>query len=126
MSYGITEFKSFSGARHDWMKYVLHTGSGLICRILGFRLEAHRATYADYSEWLGPDWKAEWDRPVTLVGNHVSFLDILFSVNMWCPVFVASHRARNIPGIGAVTDAMNAIYVERLSGDPKESRRQAL
>jgi len=63
---------------------------------------------------------------VTLIGNHVSFLDILFVIYLRCPVFVAAVRARNLPGVGTILDAMNAIYIERLGGNAKESRRQTI
>ena len=126
MSIGVKDFKTFSGPRRWFMKLVLQHLSKGIGTALGFQFKHQRATHADYSEYLGPDWKPEWDRPVTLVSNHVSFLDICFIIYWKFPVFVAAVRARNIPGVGAVTDALDTIYFERLGDNAKESRKQVM
>jgi len=126
MTIGVKEFRTFSGIRRDIMRFVTMQLCGLICFILGFSFEHERATFADYSEWLGPDWKAEWNRPVTLISNHVSFMDILLVIYWKFPVFVAATRAKHIPGVGAVTDALDTIYYERIGDNAKESRKQVM
>ena len=53
-------------------------------------------------------------------------MDILLIIFIRFPVFVAAIRARNIPGIGAITDVLDTIYYERLGDNAKESRKQVM
>lgn len=68
-------------------------------------------------------WRVRWvrvdpekhgaTRPVAIVSNHMSYLDILLHMARSFPSFVARDGTQNIPMIGVVAQAMNCIYVNR-------------
>jgi 1-acyl-sn-glycerol-3-phosphate acyltransferase len=84
-------------------------------------------TYADidYSEYLGPDWKKEYEGASTLVSNHVSWFDTCFAIVYYFPTIVARESLQKTPFIGSVLRAMSTIFLVRTGTDAKESKRLA-
>lgn len=73
--------------------------SQVICRIIvslcGFlNIEYEYRTDIDYKEYLGPDWKAEWEGTGTYVGNHISFLDVMCMTWYTYPSMIARSTVR--------------------------------
>ena len=79
----------------------------------------------DYSEYLGPEWKQEYEGASTLVSNHVSWFDVAFAIVYYFPVIASRETIRTTPFIGSVFRAMNAIFIARAGKDAAESKRLA-
>lgn len=79
----------------------------------------------DYSEYLGPDWKKEYEGASTLVSNHVSWIDTCFAIIYYFPTIVARESLESTPFIGSVLKALSTIFLKRVGGDAKESKRIA-
>lgn len=79
----------------------------------------------DYSEYLGPDWKKEYEGASTLIGNHVSWFDAVFAIVYYFPTIVARDTLQKTPFIGSVLRAMNTIFLARVGDNAKESKRIA-
>uniref|UniRef100_A0A7S3CKT5 Phospholipid/glycerol acyltransferase domain-containing protein n=1 Tax=Strombidium rassoulzadegani TaxID=1082188 RepID=A0A7S3CKT5_9SPIT len=67
----------------------------------------------DYRKWLGPDWKPQWEKTGTLVLNHVSFMDILFSLVYFFPSFVSKDSVKNYPMVGNIAIAIDSLFLNR-------------
>ena len=49
--------------------YLLHNRGFLL--LVGSVYWIHKERYAvDYSQYLGPEWKADYNKPATIIGNH--------------------------------------------------------
>lgn len=46
--------------------------------LVWYDLERISTGEGDYSKWLGPTWKPEWEGSGTIVSNHVCWIDIIF------------------------------------------------
>lgn len=73
---------------------------------------------ADYSHYLGPEWRKElaaYKKPVpTIVANHQGILDVwLLLRSHWFPGFLAK-QSNQKSMIGAQCDALQCLYVKRL------------
>ena len=84
-------------------------------------------TYADidYSEYLGPNWKKEYEGASTLIGNHVSWFDAVFAIVYYFPTIVARDTLQKTPFIGSVLKAMSTIFLARVGDNAAESKRLA-
>lgn len=80
----------------------------------------------DYSEYLGPDWKKEYEGASTLISNHVSWFDTCFAIVYYFPTLVAEVALNELAFIGSGLRAMSTIFLVRVGGDAKESKRIAL
>lgn len=88
---------------------------------------------ADYTKWLGPDWKQELadferkNKVATFVANHTGgFLDIhtLFAANNGNLAFVAASSFKGVPVIGKSIQAGDGIFVDREAS--RESRGKSV
>jgi 1-acyl-sn-glycerol-3-phosphate acyltransferase len=86
-----------------------------------------KTTFADidYSEYLGPDWKKEYEGASTLVSNHVSWFDTCFAIVYYFPTIVARETLSTTPFIGSVLKSMSTIFLARAGANAKESKRLA-
>ena len=67
----------------------------------------------DYSKWLGPDWKPEFEGASTIVSNHVCHMDILLVMSVLFPSFMAKSSIRNFPFVGYIAVAIDCQFTER-------------
>ena len=79
----------------------------------------------NYSKWLGPDWKPEWEGAGTIVSNHISWMDILVFLSEYCPSFISKMDVKNYYMIGHFAKAIGSFFVER-TGTTKEEKMAAL
>lgn len=58
---------------------------------------------ADYSKWLGPDYKPQWTGCGTIISNHVSsFNDILLCCYLFWPSFVTKKSVKKWHFVGTI------------------------
>jgi 1-acyl-sn-glycerol-3-phosphate acyltransferase len=67
----------------------------------------------DYSKYLGPDWKPDYDSSSTFVCNHSSWADILTLVLGWNLGFVAKIETKKYPLIGQIAEITGAFFMNR-------------
>lgn len=67
----------------------------------------------DYSKWLGPDWKPEWENPGAVIMNHTCFIDILFGMVVFFPSFVSKKSVKAYPFVGNIATALDCVFLER-------------
>jgi lysophosphatidylcholine acyltransferase/lyso-PAF acetyltransferase len=70
----------------------------------------------DYSEYLGPDYKATQQLPKfvsMLVCNHSSWCDTFMLQNKFWNAFVAKKEVRYVPLMGLISQAMGCIFIAR-------------
>jgi 1-acyl-sn-glycerol-3-phosphate acyltransferase len=79
-------------------------------------IDCQKDTNIDYKEYLGPDWKAEWEGAPTYIANHTSFLDIMYMVTLVFPGFVARASVKTSPGVGALATLLGSVYINRVDG----------
>eukprot|EP00898_Chlorokybus_atmophyticus_P002401 jgi/Chlat1/3161/Chrsp219S00797 len=54
---------------------------------------------------------------VAVVSNHISYLDILYHMSDSFPSFVAKAGTRKVPLVGAISECMGCVYVDREVAD---------
>ncbi len=109
----------------------LHTCLGVVCILMGLGWDRLRGN--DSQAGLGRRLQAFWcwsicwlfgvtmevrggdlgDKPVLLVANHISWLDILVIARFWPVRFLSKSEVRRWPGIGTVATALGTIYIDR-------------
>mmetsp|Transcript_1278 Transcript_1278/g.1723 ORF Transcript_1278/g.1723 Transcript_1278/m.1723 type:complete len:94 (+) Transcript_1278:358-639(+) len=73
----------------------------------------------DYSKWLGPDWKPNYEGATMMVANHQSWYDI-FSPFLFVrpmPGFVAKDSIKTVPSVGAIATAIGSVFLDRRDKD---------
>ena len=79
-----------------------------------------RRVHADYSKWLGPDWKEDFvGPPSTIITGHAGWLDIFMHMTRQPPSHVAKKETLNIPLVGNIATAAGCLYIDR--GDVDQS-----
>lgn len=68
---------------------------------------------ADYSKWLGPDWKMTFERPGSIISNHQCWVDIMVHMYRQPPCHVSKASVRKVPFIGHLADACGCLFLER-------------
>ena len=80
---------------------------------------------ADYKKWLGPEWTPQWSGSGTIVQNHINALcDILLSMYLFFPAFVAKKPVKKYPLVGFIAQAMDCIFLDRTG--TKEEKLNAI
>ena len=80
---------------------------------------------ADYSKWLGPDWKPKWKDSGTIITNHINgLMDVLASIVLFYPGFVAVKDVKKMPCIGPIACSYDSIFLDRVT--TKEERQKAV
>ena len=92
----------------------------LILLGFGYRAELVKHTDADYSKYLGPNWrdnKFKGKRVSTLISNHLGFLEILgfMAVLDTPPSFISAEDVSRMPLARSYTEALQCLYVVRLA-----------
>ena len=82
-----------------------------------FSIHVERPENVCYKEYLGPDWKADYDgmRCGTVISNHGAFLDTMVHSDGQLPSFVAKEGVKKIPGIGLIAKVSQSIFLDRES-----------
>lgn len=79
----------------------------------------------DYRKWLGPDWKPQWDCAGTIITNHINgYMDVLASMVLFYPGFVAKKLVQKMPFIGPIATANDSIFLNRTG--TKEEKSEAI
>jgi 1-acyl-sn-glycerol-3-phosphate acyltransferase len=113
-----------------WRKFAIKKLSQYCCRTIIFLGGFYRIDYdydekVDYSKYLGPDWKREFDGAFVFVGNHVGFLDVMAVVYWMYPTLIARSTVRSNYFFKQIGDAANCLYVQRVGKGSKESKAKA-
>jgi lysophosphatidylcholine acyltransferase/lyso-PAF acetyltransferase len=85
-------------------------------------IEYEKDTKIDYREYLGPDWKAQWDGAPTYIGNHCSWLDIMYAIDIFFPGFVARSSVRDTWGVGPLSEMLGSVYINRVGEGSRDSK----
>ena len=74
-----------------------------------------------YKEYLGPDWKPDYDISTTstIINNHSSFLDAVVNTMLQLPSHIAKKETRNILFLGRISQACGCLYLDRVSKESK-------
>ena len=82
----------------------------------------------DYSPWLGPDWKPNFDKKKAsmLICNHTSWIEVFYALHDHLPSFVARIGTKHIPMVGKFADYLNSIYVDRTSTGSRSNTSDAI
>ena len=80
---------------------------------------------ADYSEYLGPDYKEKYDKTLkmtgTLISNHVTQHDSMMITQFINNSFACDVSFKKIPMMGSLATMVDAIFVPRAGTE--ESRK---
>lgn len=86
----------------------------------GHSVKSTEGRHIDYSKYLGPDWKADWDlAPIVIACPHTTWLDICLAIHMYYPSFVARWSVKKMFAINVIADSLSCIYIDRFSKDAK-------
>ena len=84
-----TTQKGLRDFRHKAIKVSIQIACWLIYTSAGWTRSKTTFADIDYSEYLAPDWKKEYEGASTLVSNHVSWFDTCFAIVYYFPTIVA-------------------------------------
>ena len=85
------------------------------------RIDTVRVYNVDYKEYLGPDWKPEWEGASTIVSNHSTWLDGIFATYQYCCRMTIQAKVVNkYPFATRIANTMGAIAIQRVGNDSKE------
>lgn len=91
--------------------------------VIGFwRIEYDYDRSIDYKEYLGPDWKQEWEGACIHVANHVGFIDVMVATYYLYPSFIARSTVKDNFFLRKIGEAARCLYVQRIGEGSKESR----
>ena len=120
---GVKDYTKVSGWRLKIFEVFGKSCSRLNLMLAGYWwVDFDKDTTIDYSEYLGPDWKAEWDGAPTYISNHTSWLDIMYMVTHLFPGFVAKSAVKDTPLVGHLATILGSVYINRV-GDSKDSKK---
>lgn len=94
----------------------------LLC--LGYVIDSKKRD-ADYTKYLGPNYKTTTSRCTTIISNHISFIDMwLYNADRETPSYVAAAFVGTLPLGHIFCVATNCIMIDR--GSSKEDLDKAL
>lgn len=70
--------------------------------------------YVDYSYYLGPEYKDQYKKPVTvgtMIGNHVSWLDTMVLTKYYELGFTLKKEMRKAPFFGTFAKVVSSIFI---------------
>jgi 1-acyl-sn-glycerol-3-phosphate acyltransferase len=77
----------------------------------------------DYTKYLGPGWKPEYEGASTLVANHSSWLDICLITIFKFPSFTPKMGIKKWPFIGEITGLVFDSYFINRAGTAEERQK---
>jgi len=120
-----TTQKGLRDTRHRFIKISIQIACKMIYFMCGYTRTHTTFADIDYTEYLGSDWKLEYEGASTLISNHVSWIDTCFAIVYYFPTIVARESLQKTPFIGSVLRAMATIFIIRTGSNSKESKKQA-
>ena len=96
----------------------------LLCGIYKMNVSYVEGKEGNYSKWLGPNWKAEWTRPGTIISNHVSYWDYIIYLLIFQPSFVAKDVQYDQPVVGKFLRAIDSEFLSKKEGMDQIIERQ--
>jgi 1-acyl-sn-glycerol-3-phosphate acyltransferase len=117
--------KPLSSWRYYWQLSILQVSTTLMIFVSGVSYK-FKYLEADYSEYLGEDWRQELverEKPVsTIIMNHLSWIDNFFTVKYFNSCHVARKEVSHVPILGAVAYSFGSIYATRDSSVEKRDQ----
>ena len=110
-----------------WRAVAMKKGIWLLAKVMMFSIGGYdspklKKVHADYSKWLGPDWKPDFvGPPSTVITPHSSFMDIFCNMIRQTPSHVAKKETLNIPLVGSHAAACGCLFVDRGDTDASNS-----
>ena len=115
--YSKQDYLKLSGWKYEVVKVLMKSCARLCLFLTCYTSVDHIKDHdVDYSEFLGPDWKAEWDGAPTYVSNHTSWLDIMMMITYFYPGFVARSSVEKSWGVGPLATILGSVYINRVDG----------
>ena len=121
------EKDTLKGGRRKLMRMISNFLTRFSCFIAGIvwiDVDYVAAGEGDYSKWLGPDWKPEWNRAGAVILNHHCWMDILLGIYLFFPSFVAKKSTKEYPFVRKMAPLTDSIFIERAG--TKEERIAAV
>lgn len=112
-----------NGCRKWLILFMYHVCCTFYLFICGMSTQ-HKQVDADYSYYLGPDYKKnakKIKRTSTIVSNHVSWLDPVILIKHIRPAFAPSIEYKNVPIMSNLIDAIDGIYIPRGGSEEKKA-----
>ena len=109
------------------MAFMYHVCCTFFLVVCGIWKTSIKHIDADYSEYLGQDYKNTTKKPKstsTIVSNHQCWLDAVVYIKMVRPAFSPSAEFRSLPLLSNMIDALDSIYIPR--GGSEENKARAL
>lgn len=117
---GRTMDEPLTGWRREAHKWVLRIMVSCMMFGFGYRCVHVEHTEADYSKYLGPDWrdnKFKGKNVSTLVINHLGFLDIPgIVISLGPKSFLSAEDTSKMPLARSYCEALQCLYVNRDAG----------
>jgi 1-acyl-sn-glycerol-3-phosphate acyltransferase len=116
-----------SGCRKWMIAFMYHVCCTFFLWVCGVYSTSLKYMDADYTSYLGIDYKKENNKPKrtsTIVSNHTCWLDVVALIKTIRPAFSPSAEFRNLPMLGNLIDALDSIYIPR--GGSEEKKAKAL
>lgn len=123
---GAGDLRNLSSWRYKIIKTTVQFYSFIGLKLAGYTSMDSKEVYIDYSSFLGPEWKPEYEGASTLVSKHISWMDMLAAVVLYFPAFTARASGRNMPLLGNIMESMSTIFIQRIGEDLKNQKRVAL
>lgn len=114
--------------RHAIVSFLCRLATGSCFFMAGYtRYSTTKATHIDYKEFLGPDWKQEFEGASVIFANHTTWFDPAFMYFYYAPCMTAREGFRSTPFVGTMLNAVGCIFIKRTGGeDAKDSKKHAL
>lgn len=87
-------------------------------RLEKINLEKDEKVLNIYRKYFGPDYKPG-SFYTTVIGNHLSWADILLLLKNEAPSFVSKSTIKSMPIIAGINNAIQGMYVDRASKDAR-------
>jgi hypothetical protein len=116
-----------SGCRKWLIAFMYHVCCTFFLWVSGVCYTSTKRVDADYSDYLGEDYKKNPKKPKrvsTIVSNHCCWLDCPALIKTIRPAFSPSAEFRNLPLLSNLIDALDSIYIPR--GGSEEMKAKAL
>lgn len=102
LTFGTKETDTVTGLRYVLMRINQYFLARIIIYTIGGMWISYERPECDYSKYLGPDWKADYDRTkvASVVINHTAAADSMIVSMEQLVTCVAKKGVRDTPGIG--------------------------
>lgn len=109
------------GCRKSFLNWFYRFMAKIWVFLAGFCCTSIVDVDADYSEYLGPDYKEKYDKSLkmtgTMISNHVTNHDAMIITQFLNNSFACDVSFRSIPLMGKLAQMADAIFVPRAGSD---------